>query len=285
MQARKLIPRKPLPWEVTEGRIARSVPRWLAWCFLASAAAPMLWGQAASTKTPAQAPASDALPTADQILERYVEVTGGQAEYEARTSEITHATVTFTSVGIQGELTEYAADGNYRSSLELPGLGTQTMGVSDGIAWETSDLLGPRIKEGVERADAVREAIMNEPIWWRETYQEVSVSGIRDSGGEPCYEVVMVPAEGAAIRRCYSVESGLALETATKAMTQMGELDSVAQMSEYKDFGGILAPSRILENAAGQQLEILIQSVDVNQDIPDEVFALPEDVAALVATP
>ncbi len=277
-----LIPMKALPRQVKQGRLARRFSRWLAWCFVTSTVVPMLWAQPAAS---VEAPASDVLPTANEILERYVEVTGGRAAYEARTSEITHGTVKFTSAGIQGELTTYSKGGNYRNSVQLPGLGVVENGVTDGVAWEKTDILGPRIKEGAELADAVREATLNSTLLWEELFKEVSVVGTSEVAGEPCYEVRMAPEEGSTITTCYSVESGLALHTSTRAATQMGEVDVQVRMLDYKDFNGVLAPSHIQESAAAQNIDVIIESVDVNQDIPDEVFALPEDVSALLAVP
>lgn len=279
MQSQTLIPTELLSEREKASRLRQRVSRWLAWCFLAATFVPAMWAQPAAA--PAEA-ANDTLPTAKEILDRYVDVTGGRAAYERRTSEITHGTVAFTAAGIQGELTTYSEGGNYRNTVQLPGLGAIEDGVTDGVAWEKTDIMGPRIKQGAELADAVREATLNSTILWEDLFEDVSVEGTSEVGGEPCYEVKMVPAEGSTMTTCYSIESGLALHTSTRAVTQMGEVDVEVRMLDYKDFDGVLAPSRIQESAAAQNIDVTINSIEVNQNIPEDVFALPADVAALL---
>ncbi|MEJ2245167.1 MAG: hypothetical protein P8Y80_03620 [Acidobacteriota bacterium] len=53
-------------------------------------------------------------------------------------------------------------------------------------------------------------------------------------------------------------------------------------MLEYKEFEGVLSPTRLIQNAAGQNITITVDSLETNVDIPDERFNLPEAVQALV---
>src|SRR5690606_14760813 len=62
------------------------------------------------------------LPTAEAIMDRYIEVTGGVEVYANRTSEVSHATLQIPGAGIVPVIT-YTAPGLQYSSLEFPGLG------------------------------------------------------------------------------------------------------------------------------------------------------------------
>ena len=62
----------------------------------------------------------------------------------------------------------------------------------------------------------------------------------------------------------------------------MGDIPVETTMSEYKEFGGVLSPTKIVQKAAGQEIAITVDSMEVNVDIPDERFDLPEAVQALV---
>lgn len=229
------------------------------------------------------AAAQETLPSAESILDRYIEVTGGREAYLHRQSEVMRGSVAFPSVGLQGTIERYSAPGLYYTSMNLAAMGTVEMGVVDGVAWERSDILGPRIKEGVERAEAIREAELNASLNWREQYPKVQTTGISEVNGERCYEVEMTPPEGHPQTTCYSIETGLALTTTTIATTQMGEVPSEVIVSEYKEFDGVLAPSLVTEKAAGQEVTISIQSAEANAEIPAGRFDLPSDVAELLA--
>ena len=54
--------------------------------------------------------AADPLPSAESILDRYVQVTGGKQAYEKRKTEIAHGTVEYAALGIKGSITRYAAE-------------------------------------------------------------------------------------------------------------------------------------------------------------------------------
>jgi hypothetical protein len=229
----------------------------------------------------ATAPAKD-LPSAESILDRYVEVTGGREAYEKRTSEVAHGKMEMAGVGISGELTSYAKPGLQYVVIELAGVGKIEQGIKDGIAWENSILQGARIKTGEEREATLRDAIFNAPIHWREIYPTVETVSIESVNGENAYRVLQTPAEGNAVTSYYSVESGLAIKTSMTLASQMGDIPVEATMSEYREFEGVLSPTKMIQKAAGQNIAITVDSVEVNADIPDERFDLPEAVQALV---
>ena len=53
-------------------------------------------------------------------------------------------------------------------------------------------------------------------------------------------------------------------------------------MSDYQEFGGILSPSTMIQNAAGQAIRITIDSAEFNVDIPAERFDFPPNVEAIL---
>jgi zinc protease len=238
---------------------------------------PAIPGQESSATTPA----AD-LPSAESILDRYVEVTGGREAYESRKSEVAHGKMEIAAAGISGELTSYARPGLQYVVIELTGVGKIEQGVKGDIAWENSILQGPRIKTGDELQATLRDATFNAPIHWREMYPTVETVGIEPINGEDAYRVLQTPVEGNAVTTYYSVKTGLALKSSMTMASQMGDIPVEAAMLEYKEFGGVLYPTRLNQNAAGQNITITIDSVEINEDIPDERFDLPEAVQALV---
>lgn len=224
------------------------------------------------------------LPAPEALLDRYVEATGGQAAYEDRTSEVSHGVLEYPAQGLKGTITRYAAAPDlYYASLDIPGIGTIAMGVKDGIAWENSLVLGPRIKTGSERAEALREAKLNSTLLWRDLYSKVETIGTDTVNGEECYQVKMTPTEGEAQTMCFSKATGLGLKVETTAASQLGNVQVEITFSGYKNFGGILAPSKVYQKGAGIETTIEIQNIEVNPEIPDKQFELPAEVQVLLA--
>jgi len=227
--------------------------------------------------------AADPLPSAASILDRYVQVTGGKQAYEKRKTEIAHGTVEFPSLGIKGSMTRYAAQPDkYYYTVDIAAIGKMETGVSGPVAWENSAILGPRVKSGVERAEAIREGNMNATVNWRKLYPKVENQGIETIDGEECYKVVMTPDEGQPVVGYYQKKSGLQVKLTTVASTQMGDIPVEIIASGYRDFGGILEPAKVTQKAGPQEFTMTLERVEVNPAIPPETFALPDEVRKLV---
>ena len=99
--------------------------------------------------------ADDIKPEA--ILDKYVEVTGGRAAYEKIQTEVSTGTLEITSMGLSGALTSYRAapDKSY-TVIDFTGMGKAEEGSNGVVAWSNNPGEGPRIKQGDERAVALR---------------------------------------------------------------------------------------------------------------------------------
>ncbi len=223
------------------------------------------------------------LPDAAAILDRYVEVTGGRAAYEKHHTEIMTGVIEFAAQGLKGKITRYSAppDKEY-SIVELDGIGSIETGISAGVAWEKSVLLGPRIKSGEEKDQALREAHFNTPIEWRNLYPQAIAVGTKTINGEDCYEVVLTPASGKPEHQFYSRRTGFLMRTSAVAASQMGDVDVEVDFEDYKSFGGVLLPTRSRQRAGSQELSITIDQVRVNEMLPADRFDAPADIAAML---
>jgi hypothetical protein len=223
------------------------------------------------------------LPDAAAILDRYVEVTGGRAAYEKHQTEVLTGVVEFAAQGLKGKITRYSAppDREY-SMVDLEGIGLVESGVYAGAAWEKSVLLGPRIKAGEEKDQAIREAHFNAPLEWRKLYPQAATVGAQTIDGEDCYEVILTPPTGKPEHQFYSRKTGLLVRTTAVAASQMGEVNVEVDVAEYKTFGGVLGPTRSRQRAGSQELTITVDQIRVNEALPPERFEPPADVAAMI---
>jgi hypothetical protein len=128
----------------------------------------------------------------------------------------------------------------------------------------------------------MRESRFNTPIEWRKIYSKAETAGTETVDGEECYKVVLTPAAGKPESQFYSKKSGLLVKTSATAASPMGEVDVEVTVSDYKAFGGVLLPTRSKQKAGGQELEISISSVAVNEAIPADIFNPPADVKTLI---
>lgn len=223
------------------------------------------------------------LPKAETILDRFVEVTGGKAAYQKHTHEKMTGTILVPEVNMTGNLTRYAiAPDQEYSVLELGPLGKAESGFSNGVAWEKNAITGPRVKSGDEKAQAEREARFNAQVDWRKVFAKVETTGSETVNGEECYKVQVTPAAGKPETQFYSKKSGLLLKTATTAVSPMGEIPVEVEVSDYKNFDGVLAPTHSKSKMGPQRLDISITDLSFDQPLPADLFELPVEIKALV---
>lgn len=224
------------------------------------------------------------LPKAESILDRYVEVTGGKAAYEKRKNEVETGTLEFKAQGLKGSVTRYTAEpAEEYLIMEIDGVGKIESGIDKGVVWDKNPMLGPRIKNGTERAQALREGTFNASLHWREFYPKVETTGVETIDGELCYKVVLTPKDGNPETTYYQKKSGLAVKTTTIAVSPMGDVPLEATSADYKNFGGITVATKMTQKAAQQEFTITIQDVKFNQTLPADRFDPPAEIKALLS--
>ncbi|HEY4359477.1 MAG TPA: hypothetical protein VGN17_00830 [Bryobacteraceae bacterium] len=225
---------------------------------------------------------ADPLPSADAVLNRYVQATGGSAAYEKVKSEIMTGKLEFPGLGLKGDLTRYSSGpDNYYMVAELAAIGKIESGVSHGIVWENSVVQGPRIKTGEERSQALVEAALVGSHDWRKLGFKVEMGGVEALDGEDCYKLILTRPEGKPMTVYFQKKSGLAVKTIAVAASQMGDIPFEAVMSDYKDFNGLLYPTRTSQTVVGQTIVYITENIQFNADIPASKFDLPDDIKAL----
>jgi hypothetical protein len=233
-----------------------------------------------------RAQADAPLPKAETILDGFVEATGGKAAYEKRKNDIATGTVDFSANGVEGAIVVYSdVSNNVYRAIDLEGVGKIEEGVYNGQAWESSALQGTRLKEGAEKAEALREATYNEPLHWRELYTKVETVALEDVDGEPAYKVVLTPKEGKPETVYFSKKTGFLIKRTATMTNPMGELPMEMMLSNYKDQGGIMMPKTMAMKVMGQEFTITIDDVKVNTDIPKDRFEPPAEVKKLIEKP
>lgn len=107
--------------------------------------------------------------------------------------------------------------------------------------------------------------------------------GVETVDGKDCYKVVVTPKEGSTQTRYYDKATNLLLKTVRTVKTPMGEITSEALMVDYRKDGDILAPHKVTQKVAGQEITMTIESLQYNAEIPKDKLALPDEVKALIA--
>lgn len=238
---------------------------------------------AVSSLLPAMAQPDENLPDARQILDRYVEVTGGKAAYEKIRTRVSTGTIEFKSAGVKGPLVVYQAAPDKRYQVgELPGVGQVEEGAKGDLAWGRDPINGPRVKEGDERLESLRDAVFNPEIHWQKQYSEVKTVAREPVGERECFKVMLQPRQGGVPEtRWYDVESGLLLKVLGRYTTEMGAIDVELRLDDYRDIAGVRVPHRLTQIVLTFEQTVQYDKIEHNVEIPDDRFEPPADVKAI----
>jgi hypothetical protein len=240
---------------------------------------------ATSQAGPVTAPATaEALPSAKEVIDRYIEVTGGREAYAGITSRHLEADYKMSDLGVTGKLVlDLRADGSARQTIVVPNLDTFSEGVQGDVVWSSSQTVGPRILSGVE-AQALRQSLALAPEWTLDGYAVAEVTGISELNGIPCYQMVLRHRGSESTEtRYYDTRSGYLVRRDSTVHTSEGPISIITRFGDYEDAPPIRMPMKVRQSMGGLSPEQVVSRVRHNEPIPDEVFALPSDVVELLA--
>ena len=228
------------------------------------------------------APAVADLPKAEDILDNYVDVTGGAKKYDGVKNRVATGTVSIAAAGIEGTATIYSAAPNQiLNVMEITGIGTVREGYDGEVAWDINPMMGPRIKSGAEAEQVARRARFNAERHWRKVWDTVETIGEADVDGETCYEVTLTPSSGKPETQFYGKDSGLLVKATTTIETQMGEMPVESFFEDYREVDGLKIPHKLTQKVAVQEVIITITKLEHNVDLPGDQFAVPAEIEAL----
>jgi Protein of unknown function (DUF620) len=221
------------------------------------------------------------LPKAETILDKFVEATGGKAAYAKIHSQIENGSIELAAMGLKGTITSYRAEPDLSyTEIVIDGIGKIQDGTDGKVAWSSSAMQGPHIKEGPERAQAMQASRFNGEAHWREVYKTVETTGTETVEGKECYKVLLTPAEGPATTHYYDKDSGLLIKMAATTQGPTGELKVESFPTDYRKEGDILVAHKVRQ-LAGVEFTATINSIQFNPEIPKNRFDLPDDIKAL----
>ena len=228
--------------------------------------------------------ASQQLPPARQVLDRYVQAIGGNTAAVARhQSRRMVAEMSMPAAGMTMTMETFSARPNKMLvKMQIPGMGEMLQGYDGQVAWSMNAVQGPRILAEAELAQTIRQADFDAVVDPARGFTSFETTERTEMAGRPCYMVRLTPAEGDPVYSCFDTETALMLGTRTKQKTPMGEVEASVTLSDYRDFGGLKLPARTTTSVAGQEMVLTIKEITYG-DVDPAVFALPAEIRAMAA--
>jgi len=223
------------------------------------------------------------LPTGKEIVERNIVASGGHEAYAKLENRTAKATVTMNPVGIKGKFTTcHTKSGNFRMRMEMEGMGVIDRGYNGQTFWEKNPMTGPRLIKGKE-LDMLLLLTQFDPSEYEDLYQKIECIGSETVSGTDCYKVKFTPNNIKEFTVWYSIESALEVKREMTVYNPMGEVEMEMRSYDYRDVDGIKIPFKVISRGFNMEEVVTLSRVVHNQELPENRFALPNEIKQLVA--
>jgi hypothetical protein len=221
------------------------------------------------------------LPPARQIVDAYVNAIGGMDAIARAQHRHFRGEMSMPAAGMTMSMEMWQARPNKMLMvMEIPGMGQMKSGYDGEVAWSVNPMQGPRIVEGAELQQTLRQADFDANLRFEHLFPTLETVERTEVAGRPCYRVRMVAENGDEAFGCFDVESKLLLGMTSRMESEMGTIESTIEFQDYRDFGGVKMPAKTVMNVMGQQMVMTMSEMDTSA-FPESVFALPAEIRAL----
>ncbi len=235
-----------------------------------------------SKSAAADEPKAD-LPAAEEVLARFIKVTGGREARLKHKSRHFRGRMDMPASGRFGSLRAYAAMPNRALiKIELTGLGVTRQGFDGKIGWTIHPVSGPSVMEGVQLDQTRLESEYHRELNQAKLFQSIETVELTEFDGIKCYKIKLVPKTGPPLYEFYEVESGLRRGSQRVLIAPQGNEPFTSIETEYKKFGGVMFATKTVQKVKTHEIVIKVDSVEFDKT-PDAIFELPAEIKALVA--
>jgi len=243
---------------------------------LAQASVPA--GPAASSSGASAVPA----PSVDQILEKYVEASGGREAWQQLHSRVSKGTIDVAAMNLSGtvEMREKAPN-RLIVTVTMAGM-VFSQGFDGTVGWSDDPQNGLREQRDGELAETKREADFYHPLDFRQLYSKIVVAGTQKIAARSAYEVDATPPEGGEPDRVYfDVQTGLPIRAVTQHHNPDGGVEEFQEdFEDYRTVDGIKIPFTIHQSNSQVAFTIKLAEVHHNVELDDAQFRKPAEPAA-----
>ncbi|MBU1053566.1 MAG: hypothetical protein KKC46_07020 [Proteobacteria bacterium] len=249
--------------------------------------------------------------SAEQIIDKYIEATGGKKAREKIYNSITEMKIKLYRNNTECNVTRYKQRPNrFYSILKIDIMGmpvtAEEAGINGDIVWKIEALTNGKILKGEERANFLIENAPDTLFLWRTYFKDVQYAGTEDINGKKCHKIVMIPFQGDKRTYFFDKDTYLVIKTIVSPPKINFDTDEVITswskensgegpltqddmlenyFSDYRKVDDILIPHNILQISGGYKIfNVEIKNFKTNIDMPKDRFDLPDKIKRQLVT-
>ncbi|MBL7766887.1 MAG: insulinase family protein [Chitinophagaceae bacterium] len=208
---------------------------------------------------------------AKQVIQKHIEVTGGEAAW-AKVQDLTmNMTTDMQGMSINIK-TIRKAPNKMMLDVNAAGQSFQKI-VFDGAKGYTVQMGQKKDLEAEEIKEYADEATMNKDLGYLSPSVKLELKGTEKVNDQDAYQVEITKANGDKITEYYDMATGFKVKSEQSQATPQGSMTQTTYYMDYKDGpGGLKFPNMIKQNAGPQMMEMKLQSVELNTSVSDDTF-------------
>jgi photosynthetic reaction center cytochrome c subunit len=217
-----------------------------------------------------------ALPSADQILDKYLAAVGGAEALQKITSRTEKGTLTmFGDKHLPVDV--YAKAPNKRVSIMHLAEGDSVTGFDGHAGWQSINSHPPRVRlsTAAEAAAARIDADFYFPLHLKQLFTEFGVAPGEDIAGQKTYRLTGRTEGQPPLRLYFDQQSGLLLRLVRYLESPLGRLPTQVDYADYRQADGVKIPFRWTLSRPGNRFTIQVDQVEQNVPVDDAKFNPP----------
>jgi photosynthetic reaction center cytochrome c subunit len=219
--------------------------------------------------TPAQG-----LPSANDILEKYVAALGGAANIEKISSRVETGTVRFASGPPLPVKIVSKAPSKQIMTVHLPS-GDATTAFNGSAGWQSSPGAPVREMHAADFEGAKLDADLQLPIHLKRAFSDFKVAKSDRIGDHDTVLVIAGNHDGPPLELFFDRDSALLLRQLRFSQSPLGLNPTRVDYENYKEFDGVKVPLKLTITRPRTQLNIQLDQVSQNTPVDDAQFESP----------
>ncbi len=220
------------------------------------------------------AAATEGLPKASEVLDKYVAAVGGSAAIEKISSRVGTGKVTFAAGPALPVQISWKAPGKQIMTVHLPAGDSNT--VWNGHAGWLSSPGGPVHETSEADYDGARlDADLQLPLHLKQLFSDIKVVGVEKVRDHDAVLMLASNPGQSGIELFFDAQSGLLLRQLRFSKSPLGLNPTRIDYDDYKDFDGVKVPLHMTIARPRTKLDIQFDQVSQNVAMDDGQFEAP----------
>ncbi len=222
------------------------------------------------------------LPTSASLVAKYIAAIGGTDAIRAISSMRARGVTELPAQNLKGTFEVLSArPAKSILRMELGGIGKAETGYNGTVGWMLDPMVGPSLATGRQLEEMRNESHFDAVLHPPDLVKSMTTTARVEFDGRPAFKAHVVFVSGQQRDEFFDAERGFLLGIEGESQTPMGVVPVKVMLRDYKPFGALTHPGRLVQSAMGVEQHFVFDTYEYNTLKPDE-FDPPQIIKAII---